>query len=220
MEILPIEGLFDIPGVHVLTAEIGDAAIASLTPPEAACVARAVHKRRREFATGRFLARYALDHYFGIRDFDLLRADDRAPVWPSGVAGSVSHTDSRAWVAVVDASQATIGIDGEGRAEMEPALWRMVFLEAEVEYLKDIEPSERNRRALVLFSAKESLFKAQYPRTGQYLGFKAVCVRLCETGQIDYEFQVSAGAFQVGDVCKGRWRDDGCVLTSAWIPAP
>jgi 4'-phosphopantetheinyl transferase EntD len=103
---------------------------------------------------------------------------------------------------------------------MAPPLWRMVLLEAEVEYLKRLEPSQRNRRALVIFSAKESLYKAQYPRTGQFLGFKAVCVRLFDCGQVDYVFQVSVGPFRVGDVCHGRWRDDGCVLTSAWIPAP
>ncbi|MFT5449980.1 MAG: 4'-phosphopantetheinyl transferase EntD [Gammaproteobacteria bacterium] len=220
LEVTQIHGLFDSSNVLVLTAEISDAAVACLTPLEEACVAGAVHKRRREFATGRSLARYALDRYFGIRDFDLIKADDRSPIWPRGVAGSLSHSDTRAWIAVVDASCASVGIDGEDRAELDPRFWRMVLLEAEVEYLNSIEPSQRNRRALVLFSAKESLFKAQYPRTGQFLGFKAVQVHLLETGRIDCVFQDPVGPFRAGDVCQGRWRDDGCVLTCVWIPAP
>ena len=224
MHTMPIEtthihGLFDFPDVHVLSAAVSDAEIAYLSPLEAACVASAVNKRRREFATGRSLARYSLDFHFGIRNFDLVKADDRAPIWPPGIAGSLSHSDTQAWIALADSSRVSVGIDGEDRTVLEPALWPMVLTDPEVEYLHSLEPRQRNRHGLILFSAKESLFKAQYPRTGQFLGFKAVQVRLFASGCIHYVFQEPVGPFQAGDVSHGRWRDDGRVLTSAWIPA-
>lgn len=219
IEITPIHGLFDFPGVHVLTATVSDAEIANLSPLEQVCVAGAVHKRRREFATGRSLARYSLDLHFGIRNFDLVKASDRAPVWPRGIAGSLSHSDTQAWIALADASRVSVGIDGEDRAALEPALWPMVLTDPEVDYLNSLAPQHRNRHGLILFSAKESLFKAQYPQTGLFLGFKAVQVRLFSSGSVHYVFQDSVGPFQAGDVRHGRWRDDGRVLTSAWIPA-
>ena len=71
-----------------------------LLPAEAAQVATAVAKRRREFAAGRYLARKLLSRLDLPQDTPLLNGEDRAPVWPEGVAGTISHTRHRAAVAV------------------------------------------------------------------------------------------------------------------------
>ena len=61
-------------------------------PDEMAQVDAAVNSRRVEFATGRSCARRALAR-MGIREF-VLRSNpvSRAPRWPAGVVGAITHT--------------------------------------------------------------------------------------------------------------------------------
>src|SRR5262245_37109435 len=110
--------LFDDARVRVLTSLVNDAAIGSLSDSEAAAVATCAERRRREFASARALARDGLARYFGIRGHDLLDREDRSPVWPQGITGSISHCETRAWVALADAAYGTVGIDGEARSEL------------------------------------------------------------------------------------------------------
>ena len=213
-----LEGLFDEPRVRVLTAEVGETAIASLSGREAAAVAGVVGKRRREFATGRMLARDGLEQFFDVRGFDLLNDEARAPVWPEAIAGSISHCDTRAWVALVDAGWGTIGIDGEHRAELKRDLWRMTMLDEEIAHLDSLDEAVRGRRALALFSAKEALYKAQYPRSGEYMGFMALRVEIDPDGALRCIFQRDVGPFREGFVAHGRWLDRGEIVSAVWIP--
>src|SRR5436190_16747206 len=59
-------------------------------PEELALVADAVERRRREFVTGRWLARAGLRH-FGLPDRPILRGRLHNPLWPDGVLGTLSH---------------------------------------------------------------------------------------------------------------------------------
>ena len=75
----------------------------SLTSAERALIAGAVDKRRAEFATARALARQLFaDH--GREGAELLNDATRAPVWPEGLVGSISHT--RGYCGVVVGSRA------------------------------------------------------------------------------------------------------------------
>jgi enterobactin synthetase component D / holo-[acyl-carrier protein] synthase len=192
-------GLFDDPRVYVLTSAVSNAAIASLSEREAAALTNVVDKRRREFATARALAREGFERFFDVRGFDLLNAEDRSPIWPRGIEGSISHSDTRAWVALVDATFGTIGIDGEGRDELKRDL--------------------RGRRALTLFSAKEALYKAQYPRSGLFMSYTSLRVDLGEAGLLTCTFQEAVDGFSKGFVVHGRWLDENELVTAVWIPA-
>ena len=80
---LRLSQLFDHEAVITLAAPIAADAVAELTAAERALVERSIDKRKREFATGRKLARAALaelDH----RGVEILNGPDRAPIWPSG----------------------------------------------------------------------------------------------------------------------------------------
>ena len=210
--------LLDDPRVHLLTCVVDDGAIRALSAREAAAVSGAAHRRVREYATVRALARTGLERYFGVTGFDLLNAEDRAPVWPRGITGSVSHTSTRAWVALVDADFGTIGIDGEDREGLEQRLWHLVLGKDEIAYLETLAPAARPRRALALFCAKEALYKAQYPRTRRLLGFLSIAVRLFEDGRLHGVFQEDVPPFAAGFMVQGRWRDDGAILAWARIP--
>lgn len=213
-----LTALFDEPGVHVLTAEVTEAAVASLSRAEADAMADVAGKRRREFATARSLAREGFERLFGVRGFDLLNDEDRAPIWPEGIAGSISHCDTRAWVALVDAAWGTIGIDGEHRDVLGRDLWRMTMLETEVAFLDSLDEPIRGRRALAMFSAKESLYKAQYPRSGEFMGFMALRVEIDEDGALRCIFEKDVGPFAKGFVAHGRWLDAGEIVTAVQIP--
>ena len=213
-----LPGLFDHPRVHVLTTEVSDAAIARMSEAEASAVAVAVHKRKREFATARMLAREGLERYFDVSGFDLVNDEDRAPIWPDGISGSISHSNARAWVALVDGSFGTIGIDGEHRDELKRDLWRMTMLDEEIAFLDTLDASIRGRRALALFSAKEALYKAQYPRSREYMGFMALRVEIDEDGAVRCIFREDVGPFPEGFVAHGRWTDEGEIVSAVWIP--
>jgi 4'-phosphopantetheinyl transferase EntD len=214
------EQLFDIfpdPRVYVLTSAVGDTALAFMSEPEAASIVDAVPKRQREFATARALAREGLERFFGLHDFNLLNGKNRSPFWPQGIAGSISHSSTRAWVALVDATYGTIGIDGENGDKLERNLWHLILCDEEITYLETLKTSIQERRALVIFSAKEALYKAQFPWSHKYVDFKAVQIRLNEDGTLLCIFQSDIAPFQSGFVASGRWSDEMEVISAVSI---
>lgn len=215
-----------------LCAPIDPDAVAHLSARELAVVERAIDKRKSEFATGRKLARLALaelEHH----DVEILNGPDRAPIWPSGIAGSISHCDRVAVVAMTRAERGTVGVDVEHRDELKRELWKTVFLPHEITALDAaFEGAMRGRMALVLFSAKEALYKAQYPRTTTFMGFHELHVAIepghdPQAGRLICTFQNDVGAldqegFARASIAHGRYQLDAApgaeVLTSVFIP--
>jgi 4'-phosphopantetheinyl transferase EntD len=150
----------------------------ALLPEEEACLSpRAVEKRRREFTAGRVAARAVLER-FGIRDFPLLVGADRAPVWPPGIVGSLSHCGDLCGVAAARReSVAGVGFDAESDRELEPPIAERVCSEAELLHLAGL-PGAAARWATVVFCAKESTYKCHSPLAGTFLDFHDVEVRL------------------------------------------
>lgn len=199
--------LFD-DDVVVLTAPVDEGHIARLTAREREAVAKASIKRQREFATARVLARDALAR-IGVEGFEVLNREDRSPIWPDGVAGSISHCDTRVFVAVTEQARVgTVGVDVEHRDELARRLWRHTMLPEEIAWLDGRPEVERGRLALTLFTAKEALYKAQYPWSETYMGFHALRVVL-HPGErrIDCVFQRDVGPFPEGTVVHGRWTE-------------
>ena len=91
---------------------------AEMLPDERAFVAQAVQSRQTEFALGRALARNALKdigHLHPTTPVAIPVGGDRAPNWPTGIIGSISHCQDIC-VAVVArraASVRAIGVDIE-----------------------------------------------------------------------------------------------------------
>lgn len=216
--------LFDSPRVLVRSAPVSDACVDELSAAERAAVESVSDKRRREFATARALARGALAE-LGVEGFDLLNGPDRAPIWPEGIAGSISHCDTCAFVAVGHRdSIGTIGIDVEHRTILKRQLWRMTMRDEEVAWLDARPQAERGWLALAIFSAKEALYKAQYPRSEEYMGFMALRVELEPEGPhhggVRCVFQEEVGPFPHGFVAHGRYGrlDSGEVVSAVRVP--
>jgi 4'-phosphopantetheinyl transferase EntD len=144
---------------------------ATLRPQEAQHLGAAVQKRVREFAAGRTCARRLLSE-FGIDDFPIKVADDRRPLWPDPLVGSITHTAGFC-AAVVAPKDVLIGvgIDSEIAGSVKQELWRGICTESETAWLRSLCESERTAAATLIFSAKEAFYKCQYPMTLEYLGF-------------------------------------------------
>lgn len=154
-------------------------------------VARSVPKRRAEFLAGRRCAFQAL-HDLGCHIGDLPIGPDRAPVWPSGVLGSITHAGTiAAAVAVPAGSMRGIGIDIEHVATGAAldALETTVVVSAELRLVDALARSIGRAEALtLLFSAKESVFKATAKAAGRIFDFQAVhIVDVSQPGLLEFE---------------------------------
>jgi 4'-phosphopantetheinyl transferase EntD len=188
--------LFEPVPVAVEVAGLG-AEPPPIDPSEAADVANAVHRRRVEFATGRACARRALER-LGVRDFGLRNDSDRVPRWPDGVVGSITHTGDvpGGLCAVVVASTRdvlAIGVDAETGASLSPELWPDVLTPSELRGLHTKPAPRQSRLARLMFSAKESFYKAQFPRTRRFLDFEDVEISIDETSST-FEARLARGA--------------------------
>lgn len=204
-----------------------------LFPAEAAVLARAVEKRRREFTTVRVCARRAMAA-LGVEPHPLLPGERGAPTWPAGLVGTMTHCDGYRAAAVARAGQLPgLGIDGEPHDRLPPGVLGVVASASERAALAGLarrDPAVHWDR--VLFSAKESVYKAWFPRRRTWLGFEDVELTI-DPGRGTFsarrlrEGQDDAG--QAGDQddaglegLRGRWAvRDGLVLTTAvWPPPP
>jgi 4'-phosphopantetheinyl transferase EntD len=166
-------------------------------PAEAAAVAGSVPRRVAEFAAGRAAARRAMAA-LGLAPAPIPMGADRAPVWPEGLAGSISHA---AGVAVAALRRGGgLGLDVEEDAALEPALWPLICTPAE---LAAAPMADRGRHVRRVFAAKEAVYKAQYAVSRRLIGFDAVEVRFDATG-FRARFTRHEAPFAAGDELCGR----------------
>lgn len=134
-------------------------------------VARSSRNRQAEFFFGRLTARAALEA-LGEETVDILIGALRQPLWPEGVVGSISHTDSAAAAIVgMRSDHAGLGIDIENVVPEEvcAVIKDVVLDEGELACLGRQAPFESMRRLVTLaLSAKESFFKGTFDMVGSH----------------------------------------------------
>ncbi|MCF5708876.1 4'-phosphopantetheinyl transferase superfamily protein [Pseudomonas syringae] len=136
-----------------------------VTVEKPASIQRSVAKRQAEFLAGRLCAREAL------RRLDARRyvpgiGEDRAPVWPTDVCGSITH--STGWAAAVVAHKQQwrgLGLDTENLLSHERAsrLAGEILTANELAEMAKGPQDQIALRVTLTFSIKEALFKALYP---------------------------------------------------------
>ncbi len=194
----PVERAFvAVPGVRALCAPL--LAVRIDTRDAAEVRARgAVEKRVREYAAGRALARLALQQA-GVADRTVATSPRRYPVWPSGMVGSITHSDLLVAVAIAKRSDyGGIGIDIERECAVPDSVVDSVLLPVEK---SAGAPDENNAHATRIFSCKEALYKAVYPRTHEFLDFQDVEVTI---GDGTFTAQCAADKKAADLVAKGR----------------
>ncbi len=208
-----LDGLFP-PSVAIEWADPARPGIA-LPKAEAVAVAKAVAKRRLEFANGRDCARRALQR-LGLAGAVIPVGSDRAPQWPTGYVGTITHTRGFCAAAVARSrDHLSLGLDAEPDAPLPPAVVDEVFVPGELSLA--VAATNLAGTDRVLFCAKEATYKLLYPLTRQFLDFKEVAVRL-SSSRFFARLAVAAGHFPAGTEFVGHWRRSGGVLVAgAWL---
>ena len=131
-----------------------------------------VQKRRVEFCLGRAAAHSALRE-INVSNFPVLKGMNREPLWPKGIVGAISHCDGIALAAVAAKERtAGIGIDIEQiKPTIEEDIAKYVCTLRELEWINQ-KNEMKIKRMLMIFSAKESIFKALFPISGVFLDFQ------------------------------------------------
>ena len=164
---------------------------AGLFPEEREHIAQSVAKRRAEFAAVRRCARRAL-HELGYPPVPILPGEQREPQWPEGVLGSMTHCAGYCAAAVARTGDVPVlGIDAEVHAPLPEGVLDLVSLETERERLAKLSAQVPGtvHWDRVLFSAKESVYKAWFPMTRRWLGFEEADIELRADGSFEAVLQ-------------------------------
>ncbi|MFP7672219.1 4'-phosphopantetheinyl transferase [Marivita sp. S0852] len=134
-------------------------------------IMRAVAKRKADYLAGRSIAQAAM-MALDAPPAPITTAPSRAPVWPQGLTGSISHARGRCACMLSRNTDQFYGVDTEAiasgasltaiRSETLTAQDRTAITKG------DLPPAIK---ATLVFSAKEALFKALHPRVDRYFGF-------------------------------------------------
>ena len=201
----------------VVVAEQKGRLTGSLYEEEATCLLKAVDKRRIEFAAGRECARRALKE-LGVFEQAILQGPSREPLWPSGIVGSITHCEGYCAAAVASGRDLlSIGIDAELNSPLPDGVLKVVAVEDEIEMLQALRDEHRICWDRLLFSVKESIYKAWYPVGRSWLDFDEARVIL---DQEDSSFvaQISPASIKETSVWSLRGRfvvSESLILTSA-----
>ena len=211
------------PGVAAEEAFTDPPAV-KLFPEEEAAIAKAVDKRRREFMTARACARAALAR-LGLPPAPILPGLRGAPQWPARVVGSMTHCAGyRACAVAHDRDVLTIGLDAEPHDPLPDGVLGAVACgdeQARLAALAIAAPGVSWDR--VLFSAKESVYKAWFPLTRRWLGFEHVAVTIAPAAGTFAARLLVEGPEVNGAALtafEGRWLvDAGLIITAIVVPA-
>ena len=171
--VVVVEAFDDMPGETVF-------------PGEEIFIENAVETRRREFITARRCAREALAS-LGQAPGPIRAGASREPKWPPGLVGSITHTSGFRAAAVAPQSVvASIGIDAEQNEPLPDGIEKLVCVEGELEMLAALTGARPEVQwGRLLFSAKESVYKAWYPLTNRWLGFDDVRLKINPSGRFE-----------------------------------
>jgi 4'-phosphopantetheinyl transferase EntD len=164
-----------IPSQVTAAESFGDDPSAVLFPEEYAAVSQATQSRRREFATARSCARAALAR-LGLPTAAVPRGPGGAPQWPEGVTGSITHCAGyRAAAVALTRDVVSLGVDAEPNEPLpDHGMLNLIALDEErvrLGELSAVMPGVCWDR--LLFSAKESIYKAWFPLARRWLGFES-----------------------------------------------
>jgi 4'-phosphopantetheinyl transferase EntD len=214
-----------LPAAAVAVEARGDPAGVRLFPEEQAVVERAVEKRRLEFATGRDCARRAL-RALGFPPLAIPSGARGEPRWPAGVVGSITHCHGYRACAVARARDlATLGIDAEPNEPLPDGVLSTIAGPQELPHLRELtraQPAVHWDR--LLFSAKETVYKAWFPLTRHPLGFEDATLTF-DADRRSFTASLSVPGPSPLGVCpqtlSGRWLvGDGLIITTIALSPP
>jgi 4'-phosphopantetheinyl transferase EntD len=168
----------------------------------------------------------------GVAPGPVLPGDRGAPQWPAGLIGSMTHCGGYAAAALAHATDlASLGIDAEPHLALPEEVMDAVALPGETDRLDRLgirRPAVHWDR--LLFSAKESVYKAWFPLTARWLDFSEADIDISpgrELGTPGFSGSFRARLLVPGPVLDGvpvqafdgRWTvQHGLVATAVTVP--
>lgn len=131
-------------------------------------------KRKRDFASGRYCARKALQQ-LELPPQPIQIGPKSEPVWPKGFIGSISHAQNLCGAIAGKLEDFHgLGLDIEDMERFHLGLCSAVCTENELQQLATSDQVVQLNTLAVIFTLKEAFYKFQFPITQTYLGFKDV----------------------------------------------
>ncbi|WP_164503685.1 4'-phosphopantetheinyl transferase family protein [Pleionea sediminis] len=158
------------------------------------CILQSVSKRQTEFLAGRYVAREALTK-IGLRgedDLEIKIGKHREPIWPEGIIGSITHSSSKAICLLAKTRDAdSLGIDVEKIISPDKVndIASIVCIESEIDLVTS-NGFDMSRALTLIFSAKESIFKALYAKVGKFFDFDIAILCSVNTQNQMMEFNI------------------------------
>lgn len=201
----------DGPVVRELST-LGDPA--ALPMEESVVLASATESRQREFAAGRACARAALAELGFADPGPILPDQQRAPIWPPAVVGSITHCAGLVAAVVARADDwSAIGIDAEPAHPLPADVVHIVLDPVERDALGRL-PNTHVPWDRVAFSAKESVYKVWSPLCRTWLGFEDATIDLVPNGRFSARLR-PADIGPLPRTLTGQWAvADGFVVTA------
>jgi len=150
-------------------------------------------KRRAEYIAGRICAKKSIERLDIISSFVGINCD-RSPCWPENIVGSITHNNSRAIaiVASID-TYSNLGVDIESiiTKDIRKLISQDIIDDKEHLVIKSPVLKHLSEEAFVtlVFSAKESIFKALYCDVGCFFGFEVVKLIRASKSNLTFELR-------------------------------
>lgn len=155
----------------------------------------------------------------------VLPVHERLPVWPAGWLGSISH--SGAWAVAAVASEArcqALGLDLQDLIAPQTVADVQPLVATERELARMAAQWDRPHALTLLFSAKEALYKALYPRLRRFQDFDAAELTAISASRAEVTLTLTRDwddvAWRAGQALSVRyaWAAEG-VLTACCVAA-
>lgn len=147
------------------------------------------NKRLCEFLAGRISAKCAINQLDHNMSHHVGYLPDRSPNWPNGTLGSITHTDSVVASCVANTKHyRNIGIDIEEILSHEQCSEIRTYVLTNMEAEYDLHNINMTLEAYttLLFSAKESIYKALYKDVGRFFDFETVQLIDLQTDRLHF----------------------------------
>lgn len=153
---------------------------------------QAVIKRKAEFLAGRYCALRALE-LAGLPGSHIGIGSHRQPIWPEDICGAISHTRQLAVAAVAygtDVYGVGVDVEEEFTADAMGQIQSFVLNVDEHPLLSSVSLRHEQLVALI-YSIKESFFKAAFPLVQHYFDFDAISLLKVDVSKGECCFQIN-----------------------------
>ncbi len=206
-----------LPGLRWASEPVGEPT--GLTSDERRIARRFSPIRLATFAAGRRAARRAL----GQPGTTIDRGQHGQPIWPTGMAGSITHTKQIALAVCLpggpsNAPTRSVGIDLEEIEAVTADVRQQITSRMELSAVEDHLKLDPTVALALIFGAKEAVYKAAFPLFEEFIGYRQALIVVNQPNRFEIRFDQSLRTAAANPGLAGYyWTDRKHVLTVALL---